>query len=199
MTTGAIGASAVLEYWRSGSGMGHITPGGIKWPEGGHFAALLGGLLADERVVEIGCGPGRLASCLPADAYVGLDICPQALELARERHPRHDFRLVDWEREPPLPEGTAALFHTVLLHVPDEVLPELLAELGGFQRVIVGEILGRKWRRPGNPPVFNREIEEYQAAFAEAGFALRSSMILPYVRYKDTHLTLMDFRRTEGT
>ena len=168
---------------------------GVEWPEGEYFSSLLSGFLHGDRVVEIGCGPGRLAKCFPPETYVGLDICPQAVELARERHPQHDFRVIDWSE--PLPEGDTALFHTVLLHVPDEALPAMLAKLGGFQRVVVGEILGRKWRRPGNPPVFNREIEEYSTAFQDAGFALRSSLILPYVRYKDTHLTLMDFRRSD--
>lgn len=186
---------AVLDYWRSGQGLGHITPAGIEWPEGEYFAALLGGFLHGERVVEIGCGPGRLAACFPPDLYVGLDICPQAVEAAQGRRPGHDFRVIDGAD--PLPEGDTALCHTVLLHVPDDALPVLLAKLGGFRRVVVGEILGRHWRRPGNPPVFNREIEEYQAAFLAAGFALRSSILLPYHRYKDAHLTLMDFRRRE--
>jgi SAM-dependent methyltransferase len=187
---------AALEYWRSGQGLGNITPGGMEWPEGPYFASTLSGFLYEGGVVEVGCGTGRLATCFPSDAYIGLDLCPQVVAMARERCPRHDFRVIAWDD--PLPEGDTALFHTVLLHIPDELLPTLLAKLGGFRRVVVGEILGRKWRRPGNPPVFNRELEEYREAFAAAGFLYRSAMLFTYSRYPDTHLSLMDFRRSEG-
>ena len=186
----------VLDYWRSGKGLEHITPPGTTWPEGEGFPLFLANLLVGEEVMEVGCGVGRLASALPPDSYVGVDVSRGAVELARERCPAHDFRLMAPEDD--LPAGSAALLHTVLLHVTDEALPSLVARLSGFGRIVVGEIMGRHWRRPGNPPVFNRELADYEEAFEVAGFRLLTTYAISYPRYKDTFLTVADFRKGDG-
>ena len=177
------------EYWASGAGLGNITPAGIEWPEGAEFPRILREMVGAATVVEIGCGPGRLAGLFEREDYLGLDICPQALDLAREAHPSHEFlSMVAY-----LPAETAdvTLFHTVLLHIPDDELPAMIARIRS-PRVIVGEILGRRWRRPGNPPVFNRERAEYEAAFAP-GRRLARITAIPYPWYPNTDLSLMEF------
>ncbi len=179
------------EYWTSGRGLGHITPRGKAWPEGETFAGFLADLLAGERVIEFGCGIGRLAGCFPASRYIGLDICPQALALARHRFGGHRFELIS--RDDPLPEGDAILAHTVLLHIPDDELPGTVRRFSA-PRVIVSEILGRRWRRAGDPPVFNREEADYTAVFADAGYALTQRIMRPYPHYRDTDLTILEFR-----
>ena len=189
-------SDTVLDYWRSGKGLEHITPPGTTWPEGLGFPLFLANLLAGEEVVEVGCGVGRLASVLPPDSYVGVDISSGAVELARERCPAYDFRLMAAEGD--LPAGSTALLHTVLLHVTDEALPSLMARLSGFNRVVVGEIMGRHWRRSGNSPVFNRELIDYEKAFEAVGFRLLTTYAIPYPRYKDTFLTVADFRKWLG-
>ncbi|HYZ33645.1 MAG TPA: class I SAM-dependent methyltransferase [Crenalkalicoccus sp.] len=54
------------------------------------------GLREDSRVVDVGCGAGRLTSQLarlPGVRYLGLDVVPALLAYTRRRVPREDFRL----------------------------------------------------------------------------------------------------------
>ena len=46
-------------------------------------------------VLELGCGPGDLLAALQPAHGVGVDFCPEALELARQRHPDLEFVLAD--------------------------------------------------------------------------------------------------------
>ena len=177
------------EYWASGAGLGTITPAGIEWPEGADFPRILAAMVGPVPVLEIGCGTGRLAGVFEPTNYLGTDICAEAIDLAARANPRHRFTLhSDYETAP---DADVTLFHTVLLHIPDDELPAMIARIRS-PRVIVGEILGRRWRRPGNPPVFNRERADYEAAFAPARRLSRITAIL-YRRYANTDLSLMEF------
>jgi len=181
--------SAAFDYWASGQGLGNITPRGKSWPEGEGFARLLRDLVGDRRVLEFGCGTGRLASLFDADRYVGVDVCAVALDQARSAHLGRDFRVIGDRGVLPLADVTLA--HTVLLHVPDEELDDVVARFSS-PRVIVSEILGRSWRRPGNPPVFNREPEDYVKAFAPR-YVLTCALAHPYPHYRGTDVTLLEF------
>lgn len=175
------------EYWRSGAGLSNITPQGKQWPEGEGFGTFLVGLIGDASVLEFGCGVGRLAGLFAPERYTGIDICPEAIERAQSAHPAHRFTL-DGE----LPAADVTLLHTVLLHVPDGELGKLISRLSS-PRVLVSEILGRHWRRSGDPPVFNREAEEYGAVFAPS-YRLVSTETRPYPHYRDTDLTVLEFQ-----
>ncbi|MDB4542870.1 class I SAM-dependent methyltransferase [bacterium] len=43
------------------------------------------------RVLDVGCGSGTLAREVSPDHYLGVDIDPVSLHLAREAYPQHDF------------------------------------------------------------------------------------------------------------
>jgi hypothetical protein len=45
--------------------------------------------------------------------------------------------------------------------VPDYEIENVISLAKQYKRIVIGEIMGRQWRRPGNPPVFNRELSEY--------------------------------------
>jgi len=182
------------EYWASGRGLGHITPPGTTWPEGGDFPAFLADLLTGEAVVELGCGTGRLAGCFPAARYVGVDVCPDAVIAAGARHPAHQFQVIAPGGR--LPWGTCILAHTVLLHVADDDLPGIISTFA-TPRVMISEILGRKWRRDGEPPVFNREESDYVDVMTAARYRLDARHDWPYQHYRDTDLTVLDFRRVD--
>ena len=50
----------------------------------------------------------------------------------------------------------------MLLHVPDDEIESIIKQAKrNYSRIVIGEIMGREWRRPGNPPVFNRNKEDY--------------------------------------
>lgn len=181
-----------LEYWRSGRGLSNITPAGKQWPEGEGFAGFLAGLVGPSAVIEFGCGIGRLAGCFEPQRYFGVDICPRAVEIAGQTHPDHSFALLEELGELPL-SADVTLAHTVLLHVSDEALNAVIARFES-PRVIVSEILGRHWRRTGNPPVFNREMSDYEAAFAPR-YRLAMRHAWPYPHYRDTSLTVMEFEK----
>jgi SAM-dependent methyltransferase len=167
------------EYWRRNKRLQHITPPGVAMPEVGLADALK--VACQGSVFEFGCGYGRLASTFTPDGYVGYDINPAALQEARRRNPQHRFA-DDWQH------ADTFLAHTVLLHIPDDQIKAVLDRANLYRRVVIGEIMGRKWRRPGDPPVFNREAEEYEALMGCKAVKYR----VPYPRYK-TDLILLAF------
>ena len=59
--------------------------------------------------------------------------------------------------------------------------------------IIVAEICGRKWRRKGNPPVFNREAKEYEELFAKHGKFILERHHEVYLAYKNTYIDIMVF------
>lgn len=159
------------EFWRGNARLRDITPKGERFPEVGLFDAL--GRACTGSVFEFGCGDGRLAPAFPAAGYVGFDINPAALVAALVANPAHHYS-TEWA-----PADTW-LAWTVLLHVPDDAIGQLLAQAEGYRRLVIGEVMGRRWRRPGDPPVFNREASEYVAL---SGRALVDSFPVPYPRY----------------
>ena len=67
--------------------------------------------------------------------------------------------------------------------------PALLARTSGYGRIVIGEVMGRQWRRPGDPPVFNREAHEYVELL---GRELIDTIAVPYPRYR-CDLTVLVF------
>lgn len=141
------------EYWQQNDTLQNITPAGIEWPEIGLPEALRKACTGS--VFEFGCGYGRLAGVFSPSLYVGYDINQAAIEAARKRNPEHQFGFE-------LADADTFLAYTVLLHVPDDEIEDVIeAAKDGCKRIVIGEIMGREWRRPGNPPVFNRDAQEY--------------------------------------
>lgn len=64
---------------------------------------------------------------------------------------------------------------------------------GSRRFVVLAEIMGREWRRPGNPPVFNRAGQEYIDLFTRHGFAVDDVVTGPYKRYPDIQITFPIF------
>lgn len=169
------------DYWRANSQLKHITPPGETMPEVGLNDVLP--KVCTGTVFEFGCGYGRLAKMFDPDAYVGFDVNPVAIAEAKLGNPRHRF--TDWWHK----EDTF-LAHTVLLHIADDDLRDIAPQIKQYPRIVVGEIMGRRWRRPGNPPVFNREVAEYEDIF---GLKAEQHKV-PYPRYS-THLTILVFQQ----
>lgn len=181
-----------FDYWKSGQGLAHITPPSNEWPEGEGFRELVASTFFLQDTIEFGCGTGRLAKCFHPELYLGVDISSSAVARASVANPDHSFRTIGSRGV--LDKGYCLFAHTVLLHIPDD---DLLPTIGRFrqQRIIVSEILGREWRREGNPPVFNRGMMDYEAAFRSVGYKLHSVKFHPYPHYKNTDLELMEFHK----
>lgn len=147
------------EYWTNNKELRHLHPVDNRYPEDGLFNALREA--CSGKVLEIGCGDGRLSPVFEPDKYIGQDINPHALNAARISNPDYCYSF-DWQG------ADTILAYTVLLHVPDVDIIKMLERMKGYKRIVIGEILGRKWRTAGEPPVFNRELFEYESVLGKA-------------------------------
>lgn len=133
-------------------------------------ARSLVGIAAPTRVLEVGCGAGDLASRLfwadgpQSVEYVGIDISPVEVALARGRYPAGDFRVAS-AYDLPFPNRYFDLVVVceVLEHLdkPAECLREVERVCGGHVLVsvpwepvwrILNLARGKYWRRLGNTP-----------------------------------------------
>jgi SAM-dependent methyltransferase len=84
------------------------------------------GIGPGSQVVEVGCGPGRLAGQLARHEglqYLGVDIVPQVLDYARRKTGRPDFRFIHVDRIAlPTPDESADV--VVFFGVFPHILPE---------------------------------------------------------------------------
>jgi SAM-dependent methyltransferase len=105
------------------------------------IAELLGESVHAGPVVEIGCGTGQVAGELlerfPGMHYVGLDLSPGMLSVARQRlqgfGPRVELAVADSGKLPAPVDGYAAAFGIDVLHHVDDP-PSLLQRLGSSLR-----------------------------------------------------------------
>lgn len=189
--------SKIIDFWKT-KGLDNIKPDtGEEFPEGWDVRDFLSVEceMANETVAEIGCGYGRLCEAFSPEKYTGYDINPNAIALAKKMHPDYSFEHCTIGN--PVIESRYVLFYTVLLHVPDESLVDFLkVTTASATEIVIGEIMGRKWRRGGEPPVFNRELDEYLDIIEGAGFqTAHLTKDMPYERYKDTNISFVFSKR----
>jgi len=75
----------------------------LDMPKGGQAARFKTkfeiGHLDNTRVLDVGCGFGHMLDYMKAwginAQYTGIDICPDFIEIAKQRHPDADFRLLN--------------------------------------------------------------------------------------------------------
>lgn len=171
------------QFWAN-EGLQHIIPNtGEEFPEGFDVRPLLKHTIGQlDQVLEVGCGYGRLCRAFSPSQYIGVDVNPNAIAAARERNPDYLFEQV--APDAILPNAKAAFIYTVGLHISDEALERFLKPICQAAPVImIAELMDTRWRRPGNPPVFNRDPEQYILTMAKLGFTLESFTKMPYERY----------------
>jgi len=169
-----------LDFWQQ-KGTKFITPSDKENPEGFDVQEVLN-MLIKGKLCEVGCGTGRIAKGFID--YVGVDINPKALEIAREKYPHKDFRLTDLEE--PYPEAGTTLFYTVCLHIPDDLIESQLKRVRS-DRIIIAEIMDRSYRKneEGYTWANNRDIEDYNKILGTP----KTVVNIPYEHYKDTNIT----------
>ena len=101
------------------------------------------------RVLDYGCGVGRLAAYVPPANYVGLDPDPESLDQARHTFPRHRF-VTDFSAREKF-DTIVAL--AVIEHLPDplaflEWASELLSQ-GGNVIITTPHRAFRRWHEWG--------------------------------------------------
>ncbi len=135
-----------FRHWHFGPG-GYLTGVGIRWydwvvrrayyqlHEGGAHAAVLNALgeAGCRKVVEVGCGSGRLLRSLVAsrqfDAVTGLEISPLLVDRARRAAPGVSVRQSDGTLDAVAEaEADAVVMAHVVGHVPPAVAGTLLAQ-----------------------------------------------------------------------
>ena len=193
--------SGEVRFW-SDVGLDHIVPHtGEAYPEGFDVPAVIRDTVAGRLpLLDIGCGPARFAGAFDDNEYIGVDVNPHAIRAAKLRYPTKTFKLITEESE--LPTAESALLYTVLLHISDDDLPQMLAKaVQAANRIVISELMDPRWRRPGDPPVFNREPETYVQLMNGLGYNLVNHDRRPYRRYdvadhwgaRDTRLTTLVF------
>jgi SAM-dependent methyltransferase len=92
--------------------------------------------LASGRVLDVGCGPGRVAGLLHDRGLdvIGIDLSPGMIDIARREHPGPDFR-VGSMTDVDLPDGElgGVISWWSIIHLPRAVVPQVFAE---FYRVL---------------------------------------------------------------
>ncbi|WP_259756437.1 class I SAM-dependent methyltransferase [Pseudomonas sp. GCEP-101] len=192
-------------FWNE-EGLSHVIPEvGGEFPEGFDVRAMLGQII-DERdgVLEVGCGYGRLCRAFAPEHYLGVDVNVSAVAAARSNHPGYRFECIEPGAE--LPRTGTALIYTVACHIPDGELARFLAPIcTAAERVVIAEVMDERWRRDGNPPIFNRDPEAYVGAMLRQGFELERYGKAVYQRYdvpafnvgRDVRLTVHVYRRAQ--
>jgi len=109
-----------------------------------------------ERMLDIGCGPGRIVEHLPEMTYLGFDLNPDYIEAARRDfgdRPGFEFRCLD-VRDAELEPGSFDLVSVmgVVHHLDDEAAEALFAlaarALGGPGRLVSIEPAFRDGQNP---------------------------------------------------
>jgi len=109
-----------------------------------------------DRVLDIGCGNGRLYEKItPVADYVGIDNSKELVRIARESYPKGDFRVIN-ALETPFRDGEFDKVYTIALlhHIPSEFLRiKILEEIrrvlkpGGTIVITVWDIWEKTARR----------------------------------------------------
>lgn len=129
-----------------------------------------------ESVLDVGCGPGRLASLIrgirPTATYTGIDVSRHVLRLAEVRWPGGEF--VQTTLAGFRPRGRKwdlVIASEVLMHVPPADLARSVALLRSMSS---RHVVTLDWTAPGHGASHNFR-HDYRAAFASAGLRLLSS------------------------
>lgn len=142
-------------------------------------------------VADVGCGPGHLTAHLHRlglDA-VGIDLSPAMVERARRDHPQVRFEvgsMTGLELGDASVAGVLAFYS--LIHVPDEQVPAVLAELVrvlrpggvlllGFQVGDVARHLDQAYGHPVDVHSHRRPVERVASWVRAAGLLLEAEVV----------------------
>jgi SAM-dependent methyltransferase len=162
-------------------------------PWEGSMLAAFAGLVPAGRILDAGCGPGRVTARLHSLGLpaFGVDLSSGMIEIARRDHPDLEF-VVGSMIELDLTDGELAgiLSWWSIVHLPREVLPLALAE---FHRVLapggqllvgfhVGDVQSHKDSGYGGHPmsvdVYRWQPEQVTALATAVGFTHHAQLVI---------------------
>jgi len=144
--------------------------------------ARLASRLEAGRVLDLGCGYGRIAAPFIDNGwrYTGVDVSPDALEQARDSHPDAEFLekdLLEWK---PKQEFDLVLALYVLVHFVDDKQWAKFAQ-HAFNAVAPGGLMiiadHFPAERQSAPHYVARPIAEYDSLLAPAGLELDEALM----------------------
>lgn len=112
--------------------------------------------LQNKTILDVGCGTGTLVDLLRPKEYLGVDINPQFIRLAKKKFPGRSFKVMDVTKDAlPSKSFDYVLIMNVLHHLSDLELVGLLTKIKRWRRAkqvviveskpngLVGNILGK--------------------------------------------------------
>jgi SAM-dependent methyltransferase len=158
----------VIKFWSGAAAAERSYPKHRgRWPDNDHIEILA--RLCLGHVCEVGCGTGRCADAFDPWRYVGVDINLAATVIAKNEKPQHQFLHVAWDD--PYPKADTYLFHTAMMHIPDDELDGVVKRCSG--RIVIAECMMSAYRRP-EITVFNRDPQDYTDLLQRHGFYMQS-------------------------
>jgi len=121
-------------------------------------------------ILDVGCGPGRLAGVFNIDKYVGIDVSPVLVKVAMERYPEHTFMVMNAEKMKFKNKSfDNVVCGGVLPHMPSEkIAVDIIKEMVRVTK----KLLQITW---STPPGCNTEINHVTGHFGRQTYQNRYS------------------------
>lgn len=202
-------ATAEQHYQRwNETGLKNIKPASIRYgenPEGWNVVDEVRRIVSPfirKRILEIGCGYGRICRAFNPQQYIGVDINRQAIDKAKSLFPSHKFQHVQYVDQ--YPQADVIFAYTVFLHIPEENIHDLIQRLDNTaEDIIIAEAMGhldqnttQNYDHPDRfHAVYTRSSADYQRIVQQHGFYLFEETIKPYYYFDNTKLHFLHFKR----
>lgn len=192
----------LVSWWRE-HGLDYITPQNLENPEGFNVAQVFEELAVAWKlpfpILDFGCGRGRLAGAFAPSEYFGIDVNPNAVELAKARHPEHAFAVT----ATPVLECTqfpgTMLAYSVFLHLYDDEITSIMRAISPPVLLLV-EIMRGSLAQPESADGFvqnQRNLSAYLLLLEDAGYEFVTLLDMPVEYYKGQSITFSEWRRAD--
>ena len=135
-------------------------------------------------VMDIGCGTGTLVEYLELKDYLGVDLNPDFIALAKKKYPQYDFKVLNIVTQKfPKRKFKFLFMMNVLHHLTDEQINKVfksIKKFGGFDEFVIVE------SRPRN--FFGRVLGKFDAGSNFRKYDYLKSLINKSFRIKSSKI-----------
>lgn len=190
-------------FWTS-KGLDYITPQRKQFPEynsgiGFNPIDLLRGTFFNKKVLDFGCGYGRLCQAVPPSDYLGVDINPSAITKAETENPKYKFlHSKDLSEVVDIRSFDFIMFYAVLLHLSDQAIENLISSSGGVlpKNILIAEVIKEsRSPSPKSSPGYGHTVENYVDLFSS--HELLKTEEFPYPHYPGKNITFITLFENE--